>query len=189
MQSCRGMKGRRRCRCRGRTSPGTAGRGACTSLGERGGRRRSGTSTSCEPPVGPPAAATEKPGEVRSSHHGLCSVLGLIRGGSCMSPHVHHSMSSHIHHGQAARRLSCHPDLISSCPQAWDQLRRAAAAAVEAVPRTSPPPSRPRTWREAYNRFSWITAPTWPDLCQRRRGAARTRAPLTEHWAAPRPPR
>lgn len=76
-RSCRGMRGQGRCRCLGRTSRGTAGRGACTCLGGRGGRRRSGTSTLCKPPVGHPAA-TVTPGQVRNSHHSLCSVPGLI---------------------------------------------------------------------------------------------------------------
>lgn len=72
-RSCRGMRGAGR----DRTSRGTAGTGACTCSGARGVRRRSGTSTSCKPPVGHPAA-TVTPGQVRSSHHGLSSAPGLI---------------------------------------------------------------------------------------------------------------
>lgn len=76
-RSLRGTKGQRSHRCPPRMSRGTAGKGACTSLGGRGGRRRSGTSTSCEPATGPQAAAAVKPGQVR---HGHCSAPGLIRG-------------------------------------------------------------------------------------------------------------
>lgn len=55
-------------------SRGTAEKGVCTSSGGQGGRRRSGTSTSCEPATGPRAAAMVKPGQVRCGH---CSDPGL----------------------------------------------------------------------------------------------------------------
>lgn len=64
-QSCWGMKRRGSHRHLARTSQGTAGKGACTSSGGQEGRRRSGTIISCEPAVGPPAAAMVKPGQVR----------------------------------------------------------------------------------------------------------------------------
>lgn len=64
-QSCWGMKRQGSHRHLARTSQGTAGKGACTSLGGQEGRRRSGTIISCEPAVGPPAAAMVKPGQVR----------------------------------------------------------------------------------------------------------------------------
>lgn len=75
-RSRRGTKPQRSHRCPPRTSRGTAGKGACTSSGGRGGRRRSGTSTSCEPATGPRAAAVVKPGQVRRGH---CSAPGRIR--------------------------------------------------------------------------------------------------------------
>lgn len=64
-QSSQGKKGRGSRRHLARTSQGTAGKGACTSLGGQEGRRRSGIIIFCEPAVVPPAAAMVKPGQVR----------------------------------------------------------------------------------------------------------------------------
>lgn len=81
-QSCWGMKRRGSHRHLARTSQGTAGKGACTSLGGQEGRRRSGTIISCEPAVGPPAAAMVKPGQVR------CSLWSLSSGNSMSQDEV-----------------------------------------------------------------------------------------------------
>lgn len=97
-RSCRGMRGSGRCRWPGRTCQGTAGTGACTCLGGRGGRRRSGTSTSCKPPVGQPAA-TVTPGQVRGSQHRLCSKPGLIL--------EHNSLVGSEEHGGTWRSPKC----------------------------------------------------------------------------------